>query len=390
MATTIPIPVIYCDTYYPASVVIGDWVCMSPGQSIPACQLFGRTTGVYHLVLQHDANLVLYRTGDKFVKWASNTQRSGGQEVVSRLSYGADGNVGITLDDGALISVESNKLGNTWGTSGLLCLDAVNGVLTLFNAGQSSLTNPVWTSQANAETGGFLVNGYPSTPTNPGPGPVIPVPPPLPPSPPFPMTTDNAVPTTAASAIASTDSVSGKTIFPFATSAGQGSTQLSTLAAPTTSTLKTNENVGSMSPGVIAAISSVGGGLILVALGLVYYCLSHKRNKKLGNSAQGNHPFTRMTPSFASLDKWNDRPDPSDAFSVTSLPVYANGSILMANIPGVYITTVVHESMSEGELSYGEGDEVYVISRPGRHGWCRARLRDEEGWIEAANLGLLD
>ncbi|KAI9344568.1 hypothetical protein BDR26DRAFT_857194 [Obelidium mucronatum] len=280
----------------------------------------------------------------------------------------------------------------------------MEGVATLYNAGQASLTNPIWNSKLD---GGYLVDGYPSTPTSLGPGPRIPS-----------STTVVQQPTSPGSTITGDSFSTAVSDIPTET-AGRIPQSISipvTASAPTTylslvstvatasptSTTNGKENPGGMNSSVIAAISSVGGGLLLIAIGLAYfyYCWRSKRDTDKGAHQAANQYFSRLTPSLVSLDKWNDRhdhhppssSDPADVFSITSLPVYANGSIVvvMANVPGVYVATTSHESLSDGELSYSENDQVYVLSRPGRHGWCRAKIGEAEGWIEAVNLEPLD
>ncbi|KAI9344565.1 hypothetical protein BDR26DRAFT_179521 [Obelidium mucronatum] len=246
--------------------------------------------------------------------WATNTPNNKAQFRDTSFFYSSDGNTGI-FSGGIVVNVPSQKLGNTWGTNGLLCLNVANGALTLFNAGQSSLTNPVWTSTANNGAGGFVLSGYPSSPTKPGPAAIIPAPPPPPPAP-----SNNGevggtapgLPTEDSPAITSITAV----VEPLQTTVA--ATSVATISTDTSnkaiiappSVPDDNSTTPKQSNGLgIGPIAGISVGVLLAFIGLGYFVYrSRKRNKSFTNEKDTNknnaysmaemqkNPYTEIPP----------------------------------------------------------------------------------------------
>ncbi|KAI9344567.1 hypothetical protein BDR26DRAFT_857190 [Obelidium mucronatum] len=368
MATPPPLPA-PCGRYYTPDFQQGNSVCIAPGRSMPACHSLGlgRDGGAYTLHMQFSGNLVLYRFSDGFISWASNTQNI--ESPDTNFFYSSDGNIGI-FRQGAIVSTK-NKIGDTWGSNGLFCLDVMEGVATLYNAGQASLTNPIWNSRLD---GGYLVGGYPSTPNSPGPGPRIPISTAVVQQPPSPGPTITGV--------------------GFSTAASGIPAEKTGIASP--SAPDNNSTTPKQSNGLgIGPIAGISVGVLLAFIGLGYFVYrSRKRNKNSINN--NNHNNT--TYSMAEMQKKpyseipQEKRDPVPQYiDYAASPEYVgNGSATysVTAVPAFYRAIVDHEPLKHGQLRLKADMRVYVTAVD-KNGWCKALVGREEGYVHATMLATL-
>ncbi|KAI9344566.1 hypothetical protein BDR26DRAFT_857186 [Obelidium mucronatum] len=328
----------------------------------------GRDGGAYTLHMQFSGNLVLYRFSDGFISWASNTQNI--ESPDTNFFYSSDGNIGI-FRQGMIVSTK-NKIGDTWGSNGLFCLDVMEGVATLYNAGQASLTNPIWNSRLD---GGYLVDGYPSTPTSPGPGPRIP---------------------SSATGVQQPPSP-GPTI-----TGGGFSTAVSGIPAEKTgiaspSAPDNNSTTPKQSNGLgIGPIVGISVGVLFAFIGLGYFVYrSRKRSKSSINN--NNHNHNNNTYSMAEMQKKpyseipQEKRDPVPQYiDYAASPEYVNGSATysVTAVPAFYRAIVDHEPLKQGQLRLKADMRVYVTAID-KNGWCKALVGREEGYVHATMLATL-
>ncbi|KAJ3135582.1 hypothetical protein HK100_002520 [Physocladia obscura] len=172
-----------CESYgkYPPSYTQGNQVCIPPGTVITTCgALFTASgTNLYILIIQDDGNLGFYYSSSITPYLNGYEFEHSGLSVWSDYSVTrAPVNTTFTYATDGDISVSGGyswSLG-TYGTNGLFCVDSVSGTVTLYNAGPTSLTNPVWevTCSTTSCTTAFVLSGYPSTASSPGPSAVLP------------------------------------------------------------------------------------------------------------------------------------------------------------------------------------------------------------------------
>ncbi|KAJ3021126.1 UNVERIFIED_CONTAM: hypothetical protein HDU68_009787 [Siphonaria sp. JEL0065] len=148
--------------------VFGDWACLEPGQALFACTGLGVPGGKYILSVQNDLSLVVYETATNASIWNSGTRKTNGPYSSVGFSYANNGNVYLVEETTEIFSLFS------YGSDGLFCINSASGILMLYNAGQSSLTNPIWTANSSFAQGTYLVKGYPTLMGTPGPAPIFP------------------------------------------------------------------------------------------------------------------------------------------------------------------------------------------------------------------------
>ncbi|KAJ3106917.1 hypothetical protein HK100_003669 [Physocladia obscura] len=270
-----------CESYgqYPPSYTQGTQVCITPGTIITTCGALFTTAGtnLYMLIIQDDGNLGLYfcssitpyLNGYIFqhsgvALWTDySITRS---PVNTTFTYASDGDISIS-------GGHSWSLG-TYGTNGLYCVDSVSGTITLYNAGPASLTNPVWevTCSTTSCTAAFVLSGYPSTASSPGPAAIIPT-----------VSSDFVSSTSISSSSSSTVTSSIAIAYSSSLFSESKTTMLSTSSGSNSgSTVYSNNSNGTSSATNVAAI--VGGVIgAVVVFGILSFSFWFRKNPRSNN-----------------------------------------------------------------------------------------------------------
>ncbi|KAJ3007438.1 UNVERIFIED_CONTAM: hypothetical protein HDU68_003510 [Siphonaria sp. JEL0065] len=362
----------------------------------------------------------------------------------------------FSYDASGLIQLSDSGAGmvwklDSWGSDGLFCLDTMSGVLTVYNNGPSSATNPIWTS-----TGGYVGgSGFPSSSDRPGP--------PLnnqsPPSP--------APITTGSNGNPGNGSDNPVTALNPANTAANGNNPISPTTKGSSGTGNNPENVNVSTPSsasgpnitLIALIAGSALAAIIFAIGIVVWIKKNKRhqqrtelglgdvreysddgdttvvvgkvntkdskpasaNASLGQasiklvSIRNEHrdstfkgsAFTNimndsLTPQANNARRsWiiqppqdgssayvSDLSEPAPAYRPRPPPLVVDN--VVTKVPWFYRAVHDYEAQYDQELSLVRNQHVYVTTMPDEEGWCRALVDKKEGFVYALDLATLD